>query len=714
MAKTTINTFLLRKILIYSIVLSFLFLSAIFIFQYSQYKRVEQRLSAAYASGQTQSVALYSLFSTYNEAENLFRMYTVDFKKETYQAYKDKLDTIKYYVDSLSALPIENNPLHNAVSNVQLKGSLAMEFATLKKNVDNLIFFAKDSLPEIGSNSDRYVPKSSITIADSVVSNILQDSVKKIVKKDTVVKKKDNLFKRIFNAKNDTIVANTLDQQFNVNQIDVMYRNIKNVLQQNDYIYSNNIRNLREMFLKVQQKERELILSNNALLNNLKNGIDRLKELEMDSIRKAEEIDFSLYRKNSQQFGYQLIAALSIMFLMIIFIIYYQSNAVLYEKRLFREKEYVAKIAEEKTSVLANISHEIRTPVNSLLGVIDIMKKNNQTGKVDEDLINSASYEITVINSTINDILNLSKLEVGSLKIVYDYFSPHRLLHDLIGLHGYQAKSKGLSFTNQITIDPKLKIYSNAFRIKQIASNFISNAIKYTKKGNVNLSASIKQIKDKHSLFIEVSDTGIGISDDNKSLVFRKYYVADTENKVSGFGLGLYISKLLSEQLNADISFKSRPDTGTTFTLTIPYDKQLLSEKEIETHTIEDLPKNLNIVIIDDSRINILYLQQFFGNNKNIHTFNNGREGLDFILSNQVDIVITDLIMPEVSGWDILAKIKGQQILQHVKVIAFTAEKMLLEDDHRNKKNYSFDGVLSKPLNENELVSAILKGIEAG
>lgn len=713
MAKTTINTFLLRKILIFSIILSFLFLSAIFIFQYGQYKRVEERLNAAYASGHTQSATLYTLFSTYNEADNLFRMYTVDFKKETYQAYKNKLDTIKYYVDSLSTLPIENNPLHNAASNIQLKGNLAMEFAALKKSADNLVFFAQDSLQIIQNKSHNYYPKSSITIADSVVSNILQDSVKQFVKKDTVVKKKQNLFKRIFSAKNDTLVANTIDQQFNVNQIEVMYRNIKNVLQKNDQIYNSNIQNLRAAFLKLQQKERELILSNNKLLINLKNGIDRLKELELESIRKAEEIDFEQYRENSQQFGYQLIIALTIMFIMIIFIIYYQSNAVLYEKRLHREKEYVAKIAEEKTSVLANISHEIRTPVNSLLGVIDIMKKNNQTGKVDEELINSASYEITVINSTINDILNLSKLEVGSLKIIYDYFSPHQILHDLIGLHSYQAKSKGLSFTNQILIDPKLKIYSNAFRIKQIASNFISNAIKYTPKGNVNLSASIRQLKGKQSLFIEVTDTGMGISEENRRQVFRKYYVADAQNKAGGFGLGLYISKLLCEQLNGDISFQSKVGIGTTFTLAIPYEKQLLSEKEVQSHTLQDLPPDLNIVIIDDSRINILYLQQFFGSKKNATAFGNGREGLDYIRQHDVDIVITDLIMPEVSGWDILAQIKSEPSLQHIKVIAFTAEKMLLEDDHRNKKQYTFDGVLSKPLNENELVGTILKSLEA-
>ncbi|MGJ1430821.1 hybrid sensor histidine kinase/response regulator [Sphingobacterium spiritivorum] len=707
------NAFYLRTVLIVSIVLSFIFLSTIFIYQYGQYRRIEAKLNAAYASGNTQSSALYGLFSTFSEADNLFRLYTVDFKAETYQSYKKKLDTIKFFVDSLSTLPIENNPLQKSITNVKEKRAVAMEFASLKRDVDQLVFFAKDSLELLNNPKENYRYRPSLTIADTFISNTLQDTVKNLVKQDTVVKKKESLFKRIFNTKNDTIVSNTVDQKFNISKIGLIQQHIQNTILQNDQIYSSNMNNLRLAFSKLRQKERELIQSNHTLLKKLKLGINRLKDMELEANRNAEAINFAQYQKNAQHFGTQLIIALCIMLFMIIFIIYYQFKVVSYEKRLYQEKEYVAKIAEEKTSVLASISHEIRAPINSLLGVIDLMNKNTGSNKVNQELINSANYEITLINSTINDILSLSKLEVGSLNIKYDYFSPYEMLHDLVSLHSYQAQTKGLAFTNVIDIDPKLKIYSNAFRIKQITSNLITNAIKYTKKGHVTVHARIQKSGNKPTLHIEVSDSGIGIADKNKNFVFRKYYMTDSQNKVGGFGLGLYISKLLTEQLNGDISFESTLGTGTTFSLKIPYEKELLLQKNSGPYTVNDLPDNLNIVLIDDSRINILYLKQFFKDKNNVHTFENAAEGLRFVQQNAVDVVITDLLMPEISGWDILNNLKESKTTEHIKVFAFTSENMLLEDDHRSHNMYSFDGVLSKPLREDELVNTLLKGMNS-
>lgn len=705
------NAFYLRMVLIISIILSFIFLSAIFIYQYGQYRRIEAKLNAAYAAGNTQSSALYGLFSTFSEADNLFRLYTVDFKAETYHSYKKKLDTIKFFVDSLSTLPIENNPLHQSITNVKEKGTVAMEFANLKRDVDQLVFFAKDSLELLKNPKEDYRTRPTLTIADTFISNTLQDTVRNLVKQDTVVKKKESLFKRIFNTKNDTIVSNTVDQKFNINKIGLIQQHIQNTILQNDKIYSSNMNNLRLVFSKLRQKERELIQSNHTLLNKLKTGINRLRDIELAANRNAEAMNFAQYQKNAQHFGTQLIIALCIMLFMIIFIIYYQFKVVSYEKRLYQEKEYVAKIAEEKTSVLASISHEIRAPINSLLGVIDLMNKNTESNKVNQELINSANYEITLINSTINDILSLSKLEVGSLNIKYDYFSPYEMLHDLVSLHSYQAQTKGLAFTNVIDIDPKLKIYSNAFRIKQITSNLITNAIKYTKKGHVRLQARIRKSGNKPTLHIEVSDSGIGIADKNKNFVFRKYYMTDSQNKVGGFGLGLYISKLLTEQLNGEISFESTLGTGTTFSLKIPYEKELLLQQNSGPYTVNDLPDNLNIVLIDDSRINILYLKQFFKEKKNVHTFENGAEGLRFVQQHPVDIVITDLLMPEISGWDILNSIKENKTSEHIKVFAFTSENMLLEDDHRSHNIYAFDGILNKPLREDELVSTLLKGM---
>lgn len=699
------KTFLLRKVLIGAIIAIFAYISVVFIYQYIAYQKVKERLDAAYALGLQQSSAFYHLFSVYGEADNLFRQYTIDFNEDTYGEYRDKLDTIKYYIDSLSTLPNTNNLLQQSNADIQKRDLLAGEFASLKKTIDDLVFMAQDSLPLLASSQTQRVTRPRYISADSAISKILNDTAFNEI--DTVVRKKQNLFNRIFNAKNDTLLANTT-QQFNVQQIDVLQRNVENLIVQNETIYNQSLGNLRRNFTSLRQKERALIQANYFLLNNLKIGVDNIRELERTAVREAEARDLSLYKENTKRLGNQLIISLSVMLLMVLFILYYQSKATTYEKKLEEEKDYAAKVAEEKTSVLANISHEVRSPINSLMGIIDILRKNGSKNTIQPEYLDSAAHEISVINSTVNDILNLGKLEVGALEVKNEYFSPYRLLSDIINLHTYQAKKKNLSLTQQIDIDPKLEIYSSSFRIRQIVSNLISNAIKYTPKGEVNVKAYTRKVNNQDTFFVEVKDTGLGIAPEHQSQIFRQYYMTDNKSKTKGFGLGLYISKLLSEQLQGDITLNSAVGKGSTFTLSVPIKQKHLENNPSKAYTLVDLPKDTQLVLIDDNRINILYLKHYFKDFPNVYTFEKAQDALTFIQQNPVDAVITDISMPEIDGWDVLREIRDNNEKQDTKVFAFTADTMHLEGEVRKNQTYTFDCILNKPLDEHQLVACIL------
>ncbi len=699
------KTFLLRKVLIGAVIAIFAYISIVFIYQYIAYQKVKERLDAAYALGLQQSSAFYRLFSVYGEADNLFRQYTIDFNQDTYEEYRDKLDTIKYYIDSLSTLPNTNSLLQQSNTDIQKRDLLAGEFASLKKTIDDLVFMAQDSLPILASSQSQRVATPRYISADSAISKILNDTALNEV--DTVVRKKQNLFNRIFNAKNDTLLANTT-QQFNVQQIDVLQRNVENLIVQNETIYNRNLGNLRRNFTSLRQKERALIQANYFLLNNLKIGVDNIRELERAAVREAEARDLSIYKENTKRLGNQLIFSLSVMLLMILFILYYQSRATTYEKKLEEEKDYAAKVAEEKTSVLANISHEVRSPINSLMGIIDILRKNGSKDTIQPEYLDSAAHEISVINSTVNDILNLSKLEVGALEVKNEYFSPYRLLLDIINLHTYQARKKGLSLTQQIDIDPNLEIYSSSFRVRQIVSNLISNAIKYTPKGTVSIKAYTRKVSSQDTLFVEVKDTGLGIAPEHQSQIFRQYYMTDNKSKTKGFGLGLYISKLLSEQLQGDITLDSMVGKGSTFTLSVPVKQKRLETNASKAYTLADLPKDVQLVLIDDNRINILYLKHYFKDFPNVYAFEKADDALTFIQQNPVDAVITDISMPEIDGWDVLREVRENNEKQNTKVFAFTADTMHLEDKIKKNQTYTFDCVLSKPLDEHQLVTCIL------
>lgn len=702
------KTFILRKLLIGALMASFAYLIAIFIYQYLEQQKVKERLNAAYASSYQESSALFPVYSAYSEADNLFRLYTVNFDENTYLAYKLKLDTIKFYVDSISNLPLADDIMQVSTSDMGQKNLLAQEFVSLKQTVEQLIFFTSDSLALLSSTAKATVAAPRFERADSVMNRILRDTSLNSLQQDTTIRKKEKLFNRIFNAKNDTLVASTIIKDFNTSQRDVISRHIEYLINQNKIVYGQNIKKLQRSFKALQEKEKELIQANRNLLDNLRKGIDKIKTFEIERLRDAEEKDLAIYKLNTINFRNQLIASLAIILLMMIFIFYYQSNAISYERKLQEEKDYAAKIAAEKTTILASVSHEVRTPINSLLGIIDILRRSGSHEVIDEEYLDSASHEIEVINSTVNDILNISKLEAGVLDVEYDFFSPYEVMDDIIHLHRHHAQKKNIKVIKKLDIDSKLLIYSSEFRMRQIVSNLLSNAIKYTELGDVHIHAYIKVKNGKSFCFVEVKDSGRGIALEEQVLVFRPYYMAGSKVQSSSFGLGLYISKLFVEQLHGSLELDSVLGKGSTFTLSFPIKESKIEHTHAVQYTLADLSQDLQIAIVDDNRINILYLKHYFKDFANVHIFEKGQDTLEYMKHNPVQLVITDLHMAAMNGWELLEKIRNNGAWQYIKVFVFTADNMYFEIEQQNQKN-QFDGKLKKPLDVHDLITCIRK-----
>lgn len=687
------------------IILALISLSTVIIQQYFKYNQIEDRLNNAYSNSNFESAIKYVLFPKFSEADHLFRIYAINFKDEDYYAYTDKLDTIKNIIDSLAALPINNNPINQGIT-PNANPTLAAEYLSLKKKVDDLIYYAKDTIIDFVDQERK--PKYTSTVdligPEDLIKSITNDTLLQVAQSDTVVKKRENIFNRIFRAKDDTLVSshNNLEVHHS-NHLDLVLRkNLNTYVTNNERIYNNSLRRLQRTFDKLKVKEKNLLISNLALLSNLQRGISRLQEIEFDQYRAQQESDFLIYMQNTKTIRIQLILAISLMLLMVILILSYQRLANLYENKLIKEKDYADKIAEEKSSVLANISHEIRAPLHSLKGLVNILKKNDLGDNLDDGVINSVFHNITVINSTINDILSLSKLEAGASQIKNEKLNIHDLIEDLVGLHFVHVDNQDLKLINENKLPKTVLIQSNPFRIKQIVSNLITNAIKYTESGHVKIKSHIRK---NTTIVISVEDTGIGIGKEQMDHVFRKYYIVDNAGKTGSFGLGLYISKILSEQIGATLSFDSVLGKGTTFTLEIPITELTEINRTGDQHyTIKDLPKDLKIAFVDDSKINLFFIQQLFKGFENVHFFASAQQALDYIKSNPIDIVITDLKMSNISGWDILNFIKSDPEYQHIKVFVSTAEPLLLE---YNSGQYQFDGVINKPILEDELVYKI-------
>lgn len=688
----------MRTVLIAFLILSLTYIGSIFTYQYIEYQKTEARLNKAYSSKNKLTGLFYAVFASYNDAVNNFRSYTVDFSPESLSHYRQSLDSLRFYIDSLSILSTQKGIALSNTAPLDQNIHLSVEFARIKKSVDNMIFLAKDSLSTFTKVNNNVLPRMTMVHPDSIVNRILRDKALNIAREDTVVRKKEKLFARIFKAKNDTLISNRLQQQFNLNQIQAIHNQIQSLIAQNESFYKQDFKKIQHSFTKLQAKERQLLQSNYALFDTISNSLLHIKTHDDETLRAAEIQDFSLYKENSAIFGKQVIASLLLMVIMVTLLLYYHYNTIVYERKITAARDYALRTAKEKTSILANVSHDVRTPVNSLTNIVDLLKGNAINNRLNPVLLDSIAQDIHVINETVEDILNLGKLESGTLEIKEEYFSPSQLLSNLVKMQQNQAEKKNLELVMNINIPQDILIKSGSYRIRQIVSNLLSNAIKYTYKGEVKIKACIKD-QPKKVLHIEVTDTGKGIALKDQEHIFEQYYMTDLKSKNS-FGLGLHISKMMAEQLNGTLTVKSQSGKGSTFILNVPI-TELKKSPTALTKTLGKIPEDLHIVIVDDNPINNLFVRQALQNFENIHIFQESTDAIAYIKNYSSDIVLTDFKMKGPGGWDILNTVKERNALfsQDTKVIVLTSDESQLKLTGKEQQLYEFDAVMTKPFN---------------
>ena len=705
--KNSRKLFIIRTILIAFLILSLVYIGSIFTYQYIEYQKTETRLNKAYSSKNQLTDLFYELFSSYNSAGNAFRSYTVDFSAENLKNYSNSLDTLRFYIDSLSTLSSKKGLTFSTNTSLEQNISLSDEFAHIKQSVDNMIFLAKDSLSLLTKTNRSIRPGNNRILADSVVNKILRDTALNVSKKDTIIRKKEKLFTRIFKAKNDTLVADKLEQNFNVNQIKAIHSQIESLIEQNEVFHRQDFSKIRRSFAELQQKERQLLQSNYTLFSTISTALLRIKSHEDETLRAAEIQDFKLYRENSSIFGKQVIASIILMIIMVTLLLSYHYNTLVYERKLTAVRDYALQTAKEKASVLANVSHDVRTPVNSLVSVIDLLKSNAANNSINPALLDSITQDIHVINETVEDILNLGKLESGTLEIKAEYFSPTQLLANLIKMQQAQADKKGLKLISSLDIDTDILIKSGTYRVRQIVSNLLSNAIKYTDKGQIEVRAFISRDQSPQ-LHILVNDTGKGISAKDQEHIFEQYYMTDQKSRNS-FGLGLHISKLMAEQLNGTLSVSSQQGKGSTFTLMVPFSEEKKNRKQITS--LDQLPKDLRFVVIDDNPINNLFVKQALQHFEDVRIYQDSSAAIAYLKEDRTDIIITDLKMHGATGWDILNTVKDNNIAQgwNSKVIALTSDESQVTMQAPKGQLYQFDGIMTKPLDKALLAQIIAK-----
>ncbi|MFZ5999598.1 MAG: ATP-binding protein, partial [Bacteroidota bacterium] len=348
-----------------------------------------------------------------------------------------------------------------------------------------------------------------------------------------------------------------------------------------------------------------------------------------------------------------------------------------------KDAEELLRAQKAKEQFLANISHEIRTPINGIAGMAALLSKN-PTPQEEITYLNAIKSAADNLKVIINDILDLASIESGKLRFEQIGFSLKEILNSLMDTFSVQAKEKGIDLQLEFSSDIPEVLIGDPVRLNQILINLISNATKFTHQGYILVKCSLaKGGKRKANIQFEVIDTGIGIPEDKLSTIFESFSQADASvtRKYGGTGLGLTIVKQLVELQHGKISVVSKEDEGSAFTVTIPYatgswddiTHDPLSARQSETYRSSF--QNLNVLLVEDNDINRLYAGSILkGWNCTVEMAENGYVALEKIKNQLFDIILMDVQMPVMDGFEATKAIRQSDPPKNqVPIIALTA-----------------------------------------
>jgi len=690
-----------RNILLSSIIVLFITFVVVFLFSFIQYKSIQNRIQSIYVAINGDKNDFSELLNLFNEAENSFRNFSISYNKEDYDNYRDRLTRLKFAVDSLIKTKDFITLGNSEFSNSARVSELLPKYHSLNAKVDSMLSASElliDLQAQASDDSMYRFPKQN-SLADTNRFQMQNE------RNTQMVIKRKPLLQRIFQKKEDTVSVNGYDT-YNVEKTEI-FKTLEEIISENNSQTTEKLKELRATMSKLRKNERALLADNFTLLHSANQLIRMIHDERIDIQRGNTDRELSTLIASTDTFRWQIIISLTFVFIIICILVYYQFFSAYYERKLMEEKVYASKLAEQKTDILAEITHEIRTPLNSLIGIVDLLKSRKDLYQPkDISLLESAYSNITMTSKTINDILNLSKIDQHD-SIDPTHFDYNDLLLEVIEGHQHQAKLKNINLDYQINRDLPSIIYTDEVKVRQILNNLVSNAIKYSSKGTVTSSI---RVNEKGHLMIQVSDQGEGIPDNLKKNIFKKYYTINKSNKIdSGVGLGLYITKNIVNMLDGKIGFRTTTGSGTTFIVDIPIPQPKHRRKNtINVHRVNELSTDLGWLIVDDNALNLLYLRQFFSLHRQVFTATNGKEALEVLQQENIDVVVTDINMPIMTGDELLEKIRQNSQWDQIKIIATSSDNEQVKNLEKVRK-VRFDGILIKPFNEKKLTEIILK-----
>ena len=396
------------------------------------------------------------------------------------------------------------------------------------------------------------------------------------------------------------------------------------------------------------------------------------------------------------------------------------------ERQLTKEQQKELElVGKSKDAFFASMSHEIRTPINSIIGLNELILRENPTEQV-QDYAKNIQNASKMLLSLVNDILDLSQLEIHKMVLVEKEYQVGQMLHEVVDMMQVRMEEKKLKFIVQVDKNIPTALYGDDRRIKQILLNILSNAVKYTDEGAVTFNCSFEPVDEEQvQLRISVADTGAGIRKEELEHLFDAFHRINSEKnqKIEGTGLGLSITRHLLELMNGEISVDSIYTQGSEFTVVIP--QKVMDATAMGEFTTISYDKNAamqysrlfeapdaRVLVVDDDDLNLIITTKLLQETKmSIDTASSVEECLKKTSKRYYNVILMDYMLPEMNGGQLLREIRKQEngLCKESDVVLLSAN--VLADKQLEYQQLGFDGLLEKPVDAFHLEQEVLKHI---
>lgn len=614
------------------------------------------------------------------EAESLSRQLIQTGETEKLDAYKSEIDTIRNTLDSLNRTSVGTD-LTQEIDSINLLLSLKIE------NLQELL-----ELREREGNQSYYSRViSELQRVDENFGN--RDYDERF--KDLAPHQRRVLVKLLEYSERDNA------QQITTQTLDSLVQSVKTVLTELEIADRRFRRTIRDTENQLLANEVNL----NSQLRNLLSTIEA--EERRTSLSQVSERQ-DMVKSTSRTIGVLGAVSFTVILVFLFLVMRDVTRSQRYRNELEEAKQYAESLLKSREQFMATVTHDLRSPLNTVIGYTDLLERT-ELSRSQSHYLNHLKKSSDYILHLVDDLLDLSKLEAGKMTIENLSFNPRNLIEDTVENAVPVQKCEEVDVKVEVSEDLNRMVKSDPFRIKQVITNLVTNACKFTEEGSIEIKAFLETRNRKNLLVIRVKDTGIGISEEKKEAIFEEFSQEDSsiEKRFGGSGLGLAITKKLTQLLKGTIELESEHGKGSEFTIRIPV--KLVDTKEIPVpqeapQPMEEMSR-FSVLIVDDEPAQLSLLSEFIkATGMAIETSNNGKEAVKKLEAKKFDLVLTDIQMPKMSGIELLNYIRKNPKTENIPVLALSGQATKSPEEYLE---IGFNGSLLKPYSSSHLLQKI-------